>query len=44
MIRKVKGGYVVMSEAGKRLSKPMSHKGAQHRLAQIEWFKRHPKK
>ena len=33
------GKYVVVSEHGKRLSKPMSHGEAAKRLAQIEYFK-----
>lgn len=39
MIRKAKGGYVVKSKKGKRLSKPMSHAKAVKRLRQIEYFK-----
>lgn len=40
MIRKTKSGkYIVKSEKGKRLSKPMSKKAAKKRLQQIEYFK-----
>lgn len=39
MIKKVKGGYKVVSKKGKSLSKPMSKKAAQKRLRQIEYFK-----
>lgn len=39
MIRKVKGGYVVVSHKGKRLSRVLSHAGAIKRLSQIEYFK-----
>jgi len=41
MIRKVKGGFVVVSRKGKRLSRPSSRKMAVKRLRQIEWFKHH---
>lgn len=38
IIRSVgKGKYVVFSEKGKRLSKPLSLKAAKQRLAQIEF-------
>lgn len=40
MIVKVKGGYVVMSKKGKRLSKPASREATLKRMGQIEWFKR----
>lgn len=41
MIRSVGGGkYVVLSEKGKRLSKPLSFSAAKRRLAQIEYFDR----
>jgi len=44
MIRKVKGGYIVVSETGKKLSRVYkSKREAQKRLAQIEMFK-HMKK
>lgn len=40
-IRKVKGGFVVLSKKGKRLSKVLSsRKAANKRLAQVEHFKR----
>jgi len=41
MIKRVgPGKYVVMNADGtKRLSKPMSKKGAQRRLRQIDYFK-----
>lgn len=40
MIRKTSGGYVVTSEAGKRLSKPtLSKAAAVTRLRQVEYFK-----
>lgn len=40
MIRKVKGGYVVLSEKGKRLSKVLpSLAAAKKRLAQVEYWK-----
>ncbi len=40
MIRKTKGGYVVVSHTGKRLSKVYKSKAQAHkRLAQIEYFK-----
>lgn len=44
MIRKVKGGYVVVSHKGKRLTKPGSYSYALKRLRAIEYFKRHPRK
>lgn len=44
MIKKVKGGYVVVSETtGRRLSKPATWKKSKKRLRQIEYFK-HKKK
>lgn len=40
MIRKVKGGYVVVSHSGRRLSKvKKSKKAALKRLRQVEYFK-----
>ena len=40
MVSKVKGGYVVKSESGRKLSKVYPTKEqAQRRLAQIEYFK-----
>lgn len=45
MIRKQSNGkYQVVSEKGKNLGKDMSKGQAQKRLAQVEWFKHHPKK
>jgi len=42
MIRKAGGGYVVLSEEGKRLSKVLkTYKAAAKRLAQVEYFKSH---
>lgn len=44
MVRKVAGGYVVVSHTGKRLSKVYTSKAsAEKRLRQIEFFKAHPK-
>ena len=41
MIKKTKGGFKVVSKAGKNLSKPgLSKAAAQKRLAQVEHFKR----
>jgi hypothetical protein len=41
MIKKTKGGYIVTSESGKKLSKVYTSKAeAQKRLKQIEYFKR----
>ena len=39
MIVKTNKGYVVKSEKGKTLSKPMSKPQAEKRLAQVEYFK-----
>ena len=40
MIRKVKGGYKVVSEKGRNLGGPYrSRAGAQKRLRQVEYFK-----
>ena len=40
MISKVKGGYVVKSESGKRLSKVYTTRSqAENRLQQIHYFK-----
>ncbi len=45
MIQKTQQGYVVKSESGKNLSKPNLSKGeAVKRLAEVEYFKHHPKK
>jgi hypothetical protein len=41
MIRSVGGGkFVVLSEKGKRLSRPLGFAAAKRRLAQIEYFDR----
>jgi hypothetical protein len=40
VIRKEGSKYVVRSEKGKRLSKPLSKAAAKKRLAQVEYFKR----
>jgi len=43
-IRSVGGDkFVVLSKKGKRLSKPLSKKGAKKRLRQVEYFSRHKK-
>lgn len=40
MIKKVKGGYKVLSESGKNLGGPYKNKAAaQKRLRQVEFFK-----
>lgn len=40
MIVPTKGGkYVVKSESGKNMSKPVSKKAAEKRLRQVEYFK-----
>jgi len=39
MIKKTKKGFIVYSEKGKKLSKPMTKKKAEKRLKQIEYFK-----
>lgn len=40
MIRKVKGGYVVKSESGRKLSKVLAtREAAVKRLGQVEYFK-----
>lgn len=45
MIKKTGSGYKVTSESGKRLSKnDLTRAEAERRLAQVEWFKTHPKK
>jgi hypothetical protein len=42
MIRKVKGGYRVLSEKGKNLGGPYKTKAeAKKRLRQVEFFKHH---
>ncbi len=43
--RTINGGYKVVSEKGKNLSKTnLTYEQAQKRLSQIEFFKAHPKK
>jgi len=46
MIRKTKSGYKVVSKDGKKnLSKSnLSHKQAEKRIQQVEYFKHNPKK
>lgn len=39
MIVKRGNRYDVMSESGKRLGKGLSKRGAEKRLAMVEWFK-----
>lgn len=39
MIVKVGSRYIVRSESGKNLSKPMSEEAAKKRLKQVEYFK-----
>lgn len=42
MIKKVKGGYKVLSERGKNLGGPYrSKEEAKRRLKQVEFFKQH---
>ena len=42
MIKKVKGGYKVLSEKGKNLGGPYkSREEAEKRLRQVEYFKHH---
>jgi hypothetical protein len=42
MIKKVKGGYKVLSEKGKNLGGPYKSKAqAEKRLRQVEFFKHH---
>ena len=42
MIKKVKGGYKVLSENGKNMGGPYKSKAqAQKRLRQVEFFKHH---
>lgn len=44
MIKKTSEGFQVKSESGKNMSKPNLTKAEAHkRLAQVEWFKHHPK-
>jgi hypothetical protein len=43
MIRKIKGGYKVVSRKGKSLGKYRTKKAAKKRLRQVEFFK-HKKK
>lgn len=43
MVKKVKGGWIVVSEKGKKLSKVFtSVKDAYRRLSEIEYFKSRP--
>ena len=45
MVRKVKGGWKVFSEDGKPLSRVYpTREEAEHRLAQIDYFKHRKKK
>lgn len=45
MLKRTKHGWMVVSEAGKPLSKPnLSHEQAKERLRQVEFFKRQGKK
>ena len=44
MIVKKNAKYVVKSESGKVLSKPMSKKAAEKRLQEIDYFKHQSKK
>lgn len=45
MIKKTSQGYKVTSESGKNLSAPDLTKAEAHkRLAEVEWFRDHPKK
>ena len=39
MLKHTKAGWVVKSESGKTLSKPMSKAAASKRLREIEYFK-----
>lgn len=40
MIRKVKGGYRVVSKSGRNMGTSKTKAGAQRRLRQVEYFKR----
>lgn len=40
MIKPVGGKFIVVSESGKKLSKPVSKKEAEKRLKQVEYFKK----
>lgn len=45
MIRKIKGGYLPVSEKGKKFLKgPVSKEKAEKRLRQVEYFKHKDKK
>lgn len=45
MVKKVKGGYQVVSEAGKNLGGPYKSEGeAKKRLAEVEFFKHRDKR
>lgn len=43
MIIKIGNKYIVVSESGKKLSKPASREKAVKRLREIEYFKHHKK-
>lgn len=44
-IRKVSGGYKVVSKSGRNLGGPYkTEAAARRRLKQVEYFKHHPKK
>jgi hypothetical protein len=43
-IEKKGGKFVVKSESGRNMSKPLPKKQAEKRLRQIEYFKHHPEK
>jgi hypothetical protein len=44
MIKKQGSKYVVKSESGRNLSKPMSKSAAKKRLQQVEYFKHRKKR
>ena len=45
MIEKTKSGFKVVSKEGKNLSSPdLTKREAEKRLAEVEYFKRHPQK
>jgi len=39
MIRKIKGGYRIVSHTGKNLGESKTIRGAKKRLAQVEYYK-----